>query len=790
MYLNILKKDLKRKKTMNVILLIFVILSAMFMASSVNNILAVTSGLDFFFEKAGMADYYVIALDNDGTKMSKALDDSATISEYRKEDILYGSGKNIMIDGEKLNNVNRTALLMSVDNAKLNYFAPDNKQITQVKEGQAYISGPFANDQDLEVGDKFTLVIGETKKEFEFMGRAKDAFLGSDFMGNPRFILNNNDYELLCSDKEANGYKGHIYYINTSDTSAVESLIADTNGIIFNGNNDTMKTTYIMSMIVAALLLVVSIFLIVISFIVLKYTIGFTLAEEFREIGVMKAIGIKNGSIRGIYLVKYFLIAIVGSVIGFFLSMPFSDLMLNSVSKCMYIDSENSVLISLLCSILVIGIILLFCWGSTSKIKKFSPIDAVRNGQTGERFRKKSLLHLNKSKFKTTVFLACNDITSSPKQYSIITIVFATLMLLIMILANTANTLNSDKLMFLFGATKSNVYINLMDKAMEAIGANTDSQTSLNKTSDEIEKTLEENNMPGTVHIEAIYNVSATVEDTKTSIMFQYCPDTKASDYKYDEGTAPINKNEVAISYGIAKRLNIGIGDTITFLINNEETKMMVTGLFQTFNNLGNVGRLHEDFDVSQLGLMNVFAFQVDFDEEISDSENEKRIEKLKEIYGEDNVQNGDDFVKTTTGAAEIIEAVKNMVLIITLVIVILIAVLMERSFISREKIEIALMKAVGFNNISIITYHALRFIIVSIMATILSMALCMPMTKLTIDPIMSIMGAIKGVGYEIKPLEVFILYPVIITIVTSIAAFLTAVYTNKIKSSDVADIE
>ena len=36
MYLRILKKDLKRKKTMNVILLIFVILAATFIASSAN----------------------------------------------------------------------------------------------------------------------------------------------------------------------------------------------------------------------------------------------------------------------------------------------------------------------------------------------------------------------------------------------------------------------------------------------------------------------------------------------------------------------------------------------------------------------------------------------------------------------------------------------------------------------------------------------------------------------------------------------------------------------------------
>ena len=39
MYLNILKKDLKRKKTMNMILLVFIILATMFVASGLNNVL-------------------------------------------------------------------------------------------------------------------------------------------------------------------------------------------------------------------------------------------------------------------------------------------------------------------------------------------------------------------------------------------------------------------------------------------------------------------------------------------------------------------------------------------------------------------------------------------------------------------------------------------------------------------------------------------------------------------------------------------------------------------------------
>ena len=64
------------------------------------------------------------------------------------------------------------------------------------------------------------------------------------------------------------------------------------------------------------------------------------------------------------------------------------------------------------------------------------------------------------------------------------------------------------------------------------------------------------------------------------------------------------------------------------------------------------------------------------------------------------------------------------------------------------------------------------------------------PLTKLSIDPIFAIMGAVSGIKYEIKPLEIFILYPVMIIFVTIISASLTALYTRTIKASDTANIE
>ena len=789
MYLNILKRDLKRKKTMNVIVLLFVILSAMFSASSVNNIIAVSTGIDYYFEKAGMTDYFVIALDSHSSDIEEKLRAEPSVTEMRRERSIFVDNSNFTREGKKLADMN-VGIIITPENAKLNYFDINDEKITEVEAGKAYISGSVQSLTGIKAGDKFTFEIGDVRREFEYAGFAKDAFLGSPFMANPKFIINQEDYDIIAADERAKASEGSTYCINTNDMSTLEKTFTGIDGILFDGSKDQIKTSYIMSILVAALLLIVSVCLILVAFVVLRFTIRFTLEEEFREIGVMKAIGIKNGQIRGLYLVKYLGISIVGALIGFICSLPFGDMLLASVTETMVLGSENSLIISLLCCIAVVGIIMLFCWGSTRKVKKLSPIDAVRSGQTGERFRKKSIMHLGKSKLGTTEFLALNDVLSSKKQYGIITLVFTILILLVMILANTANTLSGEQLLFLFGTTKSDIYIGLKNELTEAVGDPENCDDILKDAMNRLEKTLADNGMPGKVHIERMYQIPVSFGNEKVNVMFQYCPQTKASDYVYEKGTAPVYADEIAVTPPIAERLGARIGDTVTLKVNGEERRCMITAFFQSFNQLGKIGRLNESFDLKGTSLASAHAFQIDFDDDPDKAETERRIGILKAHYDTDDVYNVSDYVKDSTGSADIITTVKNMILLITLVIVMLIAVLMERSFISREKAEIALMKAVGFNNGAVIAHHTARFAIVSLVSSVIAAALCMPLTKLTIDPIMGIMGAVNGVGYEIRPAEIFCIYPLMILAVTVLAALFTALYTNTIKSYDTAYIE
>lgn len=204
-------------------------------------------------------------------------------------------------------------------------------------------------------------------------------------------------------------------------------------------------------MIITGLILVVSIILIIISFTVLRFTIAFTLSEEFREIGVMKAIGIRDIKIRGLYLTKYLAISVVGAAIGLILSYPFGKMLMSLSTNSIIINESNTAFVNVICAVLVAAVILLFCLSCTGRVSKMSPIDAVRNGQTGERFRKKSFMRLGRSRLGTTSFLAANDIVSSPKRYAVIILTFFLCTSLLIILSNATASLKSGKLLKYFG---------------------------------------------------------------------------------------------------------------------------------------------------------------------------------------------------------------------------------------------------------------------------------------------------------------------------------------------------
>ena len=795
MFWRILKKDLKRKRAMNIILLVFIILASMFMSSGVSNIITVSTALDRYFEMADVPDYWAMSENKSTDKdICGTLENASAIDEFRTEEFVRMSQSNITRKGEPLNdsNVNQILVLQSGRDMGMNYFPDDGSILKSVPKGKIYASRFTEKNMGLKVGDKITVEIEGISREFTFAGGFKDAVLGSELMGIKRFIINGEDFDEYMSDETMkNMYGGKFLYIHTADLDKALSQIADiSDSFTFASDTNILNQAYIFDMIIMGLILAVSIILIIISFAVLRFTIAFTLSEEFREIGVMKAIGIRNIKIRGLYLTKYFAISVVGAALGLILSYPFGKMLLNYSSESIIIDSGNNGFINIGCAVLTAAVILLFCLGCTGRVSKMSPVDAVRNGQTGERFRKKSVMSLGKSRLGTTAFLAANDIASSPRRYAVIILTFFLCTSLLVILSNATASLKSGKLLKYFGEADCHAVADIGDEAMKFMTG--DGHERVEKYLEDMEQTLAENGMPAECMTEYyLYPMIRYGEnESKTAIL--QGTGTTMDMYEYSEGTPPQDSGEIAVTTILAKKLGAEIGDTVTVSYPTGETaEFIITALYQAIVNQGISVRVHTDCDINYTMAAGSPGTQIKFTDDTDDKEVLRRIEKIKELYPEfSSVKTAGETVSDLTGVGGAIDAVKKMSAVLTVILAALIAVLMVRSFIAKEKAEIALMKAIGMRNTKIYGQYTLRFFISAAAAVLIAELLGMTLTKLCFNPVFGSMGLEMGVEYVQNPVEIYAVFPVIVLAATVVSAFFTSLYTRRIKSSDTANIE
>ncbi|MBR6107968.1 MAG: FtsX-like permease family protein [Oscillospiraceae bacterium] len=782
MFWRILKKDLKRKKTMNIILLLFVILCSMFASASVNNISAVTGGIEHYLELANVPD--IVVYMSEDCKAKEEIEALPSVKETRTVkplDIM--SSRQFYYQGKQLETFINPATIYPADEFSIRCFDEDNNAVGDVEKGSFYATSQFVQDTDIKPGDDVTIKIGETDITLKYAGAIKCPVFSTESVAGPSLLLNHTDYDVLNSEPETESF-GIQMMVKTDDLKAVQDIVADYPADASYMDKEGYKGLFLYDMIAAYILMATSTLLMLTAFVVLRFSIGFTISEEFREIGVMKAVGIGNGSIRSLYIAKYLAISVIGAVIGFAGSIPLGSTMMKTVSKNIVLKGRNSVLLGLISAAAVVVIILLFCYSCTRRVRKLSPIDAVRSGQTGERFRKKSLMHLGRSKLPATGFLSANDVLSAPKRFGIITVIFAVCILLVTCMSNFVMTLKSDKIHMLFAIPETEVHILDADlfAPMMRDAAETD------RIIADTEEILRKNGIPAQCTTAQMISAEAWKGDTKAGILF-----TKTSgktDYVFpiEEGSEPQKADEIAVTASVLKLLDAQIGDRIKARIDGKEYEFIITGRFESFMSPG--ARMTTDFDFGHSVVNGTTGLNI----HLLNKSDRERVPEIKELlineFKTDKVYTTSGIIEAMTGMSETMKSIKHLMVILAIVVTAMIVVLMERSFISKEKSEIALMKAVGISDMSIIGQHVMRFGITAVLACILAAALVFPISNGLFAWICSMIGDVTHISSDFDPVDIFVTCPLLIIGVTLICTFLTALYTRTIKASDTASIE
>lgn len=783
MFLRILKKDLKRKRTMNIVIFLIIIIATSFLASSVNNLFVVSDGVNDYFKLTHMPDFLVLNFENDynkNTLISDWIEQSDYVNDYVILDSLAINKNNIKL-GDKEYEISNTMVLQSQPEYFMQLYNEDN-ELLELQKGEIAVPMNESSRLGVNIGDVITLNFQSVTKELTVKYFVKDSLCGSNMMGLKRFIVSEEDYVELNNQDNLDRIKFHCIVSEELDIF-IKDYKTENFTVLTSMDKSMIANQYIMYKLMYSILIIVSICLILISFFILRFVILFTMQEEFKEIGIMKAIGIKNKGINGLYLCKYIAMSVIGAFLGLLISVPFQQMLLdNSSNKIILNDSKSSLFVNVLCSIFIILVVIGFCYMSIRKINRFSAIDAIRNGTTGERFRKKNLLKLHGlGKMPSVLYMALNDISSNIKRYIALIFTFSLGILLIIIPLNAGNTLKDDNIVTLFGVTKSDIYF---DRGGQSLYANLGDKARISKEILELEELYRQNAIEVRMHMEVGFTFMIyTTEDDKYPVYTNQGINSDTKDYAYIKGTAPILPNEVALTEIMAKKLGILVGDRIYATLGDKEYEFIITALFQSMNQMGECMRISAALDVDYSKMNSGFMYQGDFvnREDIND-----QIEAMKKVTPNFSFLNAKEYISHLLGEViNQIDTTMNFIIGLVICINCLITILMMQMFTSKERTEIAMLKSIGFKNKSIKIWQVLRILIVLICSLILGISISYPFTVLTMGPIFNFMGG-SSIEFTIIWQDVLIKYPLIIFSLTTIIAILSVGNVKKVKMVEI----
>ncbi len=790
MLFRVLKKDLKRKRTMNLIIFLFICIAAMFLAGSVSVMLVVFRGVDYYMDKSNVPDYMVLgsaaAEDEKGDVISDWLSNSNLVDDYTAEkSIVTGSDSMTIRKGEEEISYKQSgASEILVQPRKYGRIFEEDGNLIELDSGEIAIPLIDKNPNALEIGDTIVVRLGAAEKEFRISCFTKDAIFGTSYMGFKRFLISDADYNQLVK-QEGNTFNTW-YMIRTDQMESFQkNLKAQNFSTIFSFSRATAELCYMTEMLIAGILLIVSVCLILISFFVLRFTIIFTIQEDYKDIGVMKAIGVKNPGIKSIYLIKYLGLAVTGSVLGLIASFPFAVLLISQVGENLLMeDTGQNPLLNIGCGILVVLLVVCFCYASMKKLDQYSAIEAIRSGSTGERFHGNSMIKLRKhGKLPTAIFIALNDILISFRKYAVMMITFCIGMMLIIIPVNAMNTLKDDGMVTLFGYNQSDFYISrILDTNIICDDGKEKALEIINR----MKKQMEQAGIPAKLYAEVFTTLSMHGEDKEdvyTTVTMQNLNGDRY-DYNYYEGSNPVLENEIALSEVCTREMKVGIGDTVYVIIDGEEKEFILTGIFQSMSNQGSLARLNNIINIDYKSLTGVGYLQGDFIDNHLDKNTARKL--LAELYPDNEVKNVKQYISVALGSiVDQIDSFKNLVVMLVLCIDGLITVLMMKSFVTKEAAEIAMLKSIGFRNKALRCIHILRIGIIQIVSILLGILFSVVLDDYTVGYVFKFMGA-KHLTLTIRPQEIYMLYPVLLFLVPMLVAWVSSHMVGKISIREI----
>lgn len=595
-----------------------------------------------------------------------------------------------------------------------------------LKAGEMYLPISFQISNDCKIGDKVQIHTEEAYETFTIKGFVEEPLLGAYVIGIKQVFIAESDYERLTS-KMGIIHLLHVFMKEDSQLTVNELKreLNEQTGIIDNSyftlnQADSINYTNMFTQIGIGILAVFLILLFVIVLIVMGHSVSTGIEMDYVNLGVLKAQGFTKGKIREIFILQYTLSMFIGAVLGIVLAIPFTKTVGQIFQPITGILATAEVSYAK-CLLLIVGILLIggvFIYAKTAKIGKISPVKAISGGHDDVYFN--SRIHVDLSKRLLSPSLALRQFTSDKRQYSGTVIIVAILVFFMMSMNILTNCMTNETVSEIFGEVNYDIELTL--------------KADFDISEKEAIKKEIETIVPVTMELYKT-NSYLTIDGYDINCQIYEDPEEFKSIWK---GRVPLYENEVIITEILAEELKKQIGDTITITYQEKSVEYLICGYFQSSTDVGKVFGMSFE-GAERLGEISLSYGIIRLSEsekanEVTDLLNEKFDHILSAAVSEDSGRLGD----TINVALKSVDAIIYFVSVVFALIVV--QMVCRRTFLKERK-DLGIYKAVGFSVTKLRLQFAFRFLLVSMLGSILGIVICLLLSQKLVGMLLRVVG-------------------------------------------------
>ena len=770
MYRKIIKNDIMKSKLITITIAAFILLAATLTSLAAILLINLSTSIDSMMRSAKTAHFLQMhSGDIDMERLSSFVEEQECVEDFQVLPFLNIDGTDIFISGNALaGSVQENGF--SAQSGRFDFLLDFDDNIIRPIEGEIYIPVYYMKELQANVGDCLAI----HNITFKIAGYLRDSQMNAAIVSSKRFLIHENDYEKI----KTFGKLEHLIEFRLTDTSAVPAFetayIAA--GLPANGPPAITDSMFKLANAIAdglmiAVLILVSILVIIINFLCIRFTLLAKVEEDYREIGVLKAIGLRVDSIKKLYLAKYGCLAGIACAAGFILSLFVKESFMRNIR--LYMGGSGDTGFGTIFGIIGAGciflIVCLYVNGVLARFKKISAAEAIRFGAPREQSNAVRRFRLSGNRlfspsispeiplqistlFSPNVFLGIKDVLSRKKLYSTMLFVLVISSFLMIVPRNIYNTISKRSFMTYMGIGQCDMRIDI-------------SQTdSITEKTTEIAAAMAQDSDIEKYTVLMSYMFDMRMEDESTHKLKVELGDHSLFSIRYSAGREPLSESEIAVSTFVADDLEKNLNETVVLIVDGQEKPLIICGIYSDITNGGKTSKAIFETNQSEV-LWAVIPADLKTGMPI-----DKKIATYKEKFSYAKVSDIDEYIRQIFGG--ITAAVKNVSevsIIAAAVLTALITALFMKMLVTKDRYSIAVLKSLGFKKEDIRMQYVVRAVVVLTAGVLIGTVLANTLGELAGIGLISSFGA-SSFHFEINMQFAYLFSPLLMAVCVYLA--------------------